>query len=42
VLENSKTLKIGGATISWDSVNQMLKVDKGIYSEGQITAKKGA
>lgn len=42
VLENSKTLKIGGATISWDSANQMLKVDKGIYSEGQITAKKGA
>lgn len=36
------TLKIGDATISWDPVNQMLKVDKGIYSEGQITAKKGA
>lgn len=42
VLGDTKTLKIGGATISWDSANQMLKVDKGIYSEGQITAKKGA
>lgn len=37
-----KGIKIGDATITWDSAAGMLKVDKGIYSEGAITAKKKA
>lgn len=41
-LASGRVLKIGDATISWDSANQMLKIDKGIYSEGAITAKKKA
>lgn len=36
---NANSLTIGGATISWDSTNQMLKIDKGIYSLGAISAK---
>ena len=39
VLGNSNTLKIGGATLAWDSSADMLKIDKGVYSEGAITAK---
>jgi hypothetical protein len=41
-LASGRVLKIGDATISWDSANQMLKIDKGIYSTGSITAKKQA
>ena len=37
-----KGLKIGDATLSWDSAAGMLKIDKGVYSEGAITAKKKA
>lgn len=32
------SIKIGDATITWDSSAGMLKVDKGIYSTGAITA----
>ena len=39
VLGNSNNLKIGGATLAWDSSADMLKIDKGVYSEGAITAK---
>lgn len=33
-------LKIGDATITWDASVGMLKIDKGIYSDGAITAGK--
>ena len=33
------SIVIGSATISYDSTNGMLKVDKGFYSEGEISAK---
>lgn len=32
------SIKIGDATISWDSSAGMLKIDKGVYSTGAITA----
>ena len=32
-------IKIGEVTLSWDSENQMLKVDKGMYSLGAISTK---
>lgn len=35
-------LKIGDATITWDASAGMLKIDKGVYIEGAITAKKKA
>ena len=31
-------LKIGDATLTWDATAGMLKIDKGVYSEGAITA----
>jgi hypothetical protein len=37
-----KGIKIGDATLTWDATAGMLKIDKGIYSEGAITAKKKA
>ena len=37
-----KGIKIGDATITWDATAGMLKIDKGVYSEGAITAKKKA
>lgn len=42
VLGAAEVIKIGDATISWDASNQMLKIDKGIYSSGAITAGKKA
>lgn len=39
---NVGEIVIGDAVITWDSSAGMLKVDKGIYSEGAITAKKKA
>ena len=33
------TINIGDATLSWDSTNGMLKVDKGLYSTGAISSK---
>ncbi len=38
----SDSVQIGDAIISWDASAGMLKVNKGIYSEGAITAKKKA
>lgn len=35
-------LKIGDATLTWDASAGMLKIDKGVYIEGAITAKKKA
>jgi hypothetical protein len=35
-------IKIGDATLTWDATAGMLKIDKGVYSEGAITAKKKA
>lgn len=32
-------VRIGDCTISWDSTNNMLKFDKGIYSEGAVSAR---
>lgn len=32
------SIVIGGCTITWDSTNGMLKFDKGIYSEGSVSA----
>ena len=32
-------LQIGGCTISWDAANNMLKFDKGLYSEGPVSAR---
>lgn len=37
-----KGIKIGDATLTWDATAGMLKIDKGVYSEGAITAKKKA
>lgn len=31
-------LVIGDCTISWDAINRMLKVDRGLYSEGGVSA----
>lgn len=42
VLGAEEVIKIGDATISWDASAQMLKIDKGIYSSGAITAGKKA
>ena len=36
------SIKIGDATLTWDATAGMLKIDKGVYSEGAITAKKKA
>ena len=32
-------IKIGSCTITWDSANGMLKFDKGLYSEGGVSAR---
>ena len=32
-------LVIGSCTISWDATNRMLKVDKGLYSVGSVSAR---
>lgn len=32
-------VQIGSCTIIWDSVNKMLKFDKGLYSEGAVSAR---
>ena len=32
-------LQIGECTISWDAANNMLKFDKGLYSEGGVSAR---
>lgn len=32
-------VRIGECTISWDSANNMLKFDKGLYSDGAVSAK---
>lgn len=32
-------LQIGDCTISWDAANNMLKFDKGLYSEGPVSAR---
>ena len=37
-IPSGKTLQIGGATLSWDSTNNMLKVDTGFYSEKSVSA----
>lgn len=34
----ANTLRVGGATLSWDNVNQCLAVDKSFYSLGQVSA----
>lgn len=34
----SSSVQIGDATLSWDATAGMLKIDKGIYSEGAITS----
>ena len=39
---NVREIVIGDAVITWDSAAGMLKANKGIYSEGAITAKKKA
>lgn len=38
VIPTGKTLKIGDATLSWDSTNNALKVDKPMYSTGTIAS----
>lgn len=35
-------IKIGDATLTWDASAGMLKIDKGVYIDGAITAKKKA
>ena len=37
-----KGIKIGDATLTWDASAGMLKIDKGVYVDGAITAKKKA
>lgn len=32
-------IKIGSCTITWDSANGMLRFDKGLYSEGPVSAR---
>lgn len=32
-------IKIGSCTITWDSTNGMLRFDKGLYSEGPVSAR---
>lgn len=32
-------IKIGSCTITWDSANGMLRFDKGLYSEGAVSAR---
>jgi hypothetical protein len=39
---HATSIKIGDATLTWDATAGMLKIDKGIYSTGSITAKKQA
>ena len=38
ILATNKTLKIGDATLSWDSTSNALKVDKDFYSDGQVSS----
>ena len=37
-IPSTGTLKIGDCSITWDSTNNMLKFDKGIYSTGAVSA----
>lgn len=37
-IPTGQTLTIGEATISWDEENNALKVDKNIYSDGEVSA----
>lgn len=37
-IPTGQTLKIGDATLSWDSTAQALKVDKDFYSDGQVSS----
>ena len=37
-IPSTAALKIGGATLSWDSDAEMLKVDTGVYSTGAVSA----
>ena len=37
-LEVNGSVKIGGATLTWDSDNQALKIDKGFYSDSFVSA----
>ena len=37
-LEAKTSIKIGGATLTWDSTNKALKIDKGFWSESFISA----
>lgn len=39
---HATSIKIGDATLTWDASAGMLKIDKGVYIEGAITAKKKA
>ena len=38
-IANTAYLKIGEATLLWDSTNQVLKIDKNFSSDGQISSK---
>ena len=38
IIPSTGKLKIGDCTIEWDSTNNMLKFDKGIYSTGAVSA----
>ena len=37
-VSTGQTLKIGDATLSWDSTSNALKVDKDFYSDGQVSS----
>lgn len=38
LIPTGQTLKIGDATLSWDSTSNALKVDKDFYSDGQVSS----
>lgn len=38
IIPTGQSFKIGEATLSWDGVNNALKVDKSIYSDGEVSA----
>lgn len=38
IIKSDNTLKVGDATISWDSTNSVLKVDKDFASDGQVSS----
>lgn len=39
IVKMQQGLQIGGCLISWDAANNMLKFDKGLYSEGPVSAR---